>query len=100
MSVLQSIVNSNVTAINSDDEHIHLEFSNGATLDIFNQSSIAPADSDLIDSTLTNVTEEPNKITLTFNKHITLSIYLEDHAYTGPEALSHTDPTGRITVWN
>lgn len=100
MSVLQAIIKSNVVSMSSHDNNTHFDFSNGAMLNIFNQHSTTPANTDLTGSTLTNVTENPNMIILTFDSFIELNVSLEEQAYTGPEALSYTDPTGRIIVWN
>ena len=100
MSVLQNTINSKVVTINSQDECFHLEFSNGDILNIFNHSSITPASTDLTGLTLTNIAEGGKKIILTFEKMIKLEISLDDQAYTGPEALSHIDSRGCITVWN
>jgi len=100
MSILQSILNSRVVSIDSQDECTHLEFSNGNTLNIFNSSSITPAGADLTGLTLTSITEGGKIIVLIFDSKIKLEVSLEDRAYNGPEALSHIDSTGRITVWN
>lgn len=100
MSILQSIINSRVVTISPQHEYIYLEFSNGNTLNIFNYSSITPTSTDLTGLMLTSITEGEKIIVLKFAKTVILEVSLEDQAYTGPEALSHMDSEGHITVWN
>jgi hypothetical protein len=100
MSILQNIINSNVESISFYEENINLEFSNGATVNVFNNSSITPVNTELTGLTVTSVTESQDKIILEFDRCAYLTINLESQAYTGPEALVYTAPSGRMTVWS
>jgi hypothetical protein len=100
MSILQNIINSNVESISFYGGSISLELNNGATVNVFNKSSITPVNTELTGLTVTSVTESQDKIILEFDRRAYLTINLENQAYTGPEALVYTAPSGRIIVWS
>lgn len=98
------IRNLKVTDAAFDTDGAGLAFDNGTTLAIYNRFELDGIStdrvSDLIGSSVSDVTEGANTITIEFEGRFAIRIDMRDAAYHGPEAMQLRVPGEPIVIWN
>lgn len=102
-SKLSAICGLKISAVDWTPGNAGIAFENGATLNIYN-SFVVPDSSRmataLIGESVTDVTENPDTVTIVFSTGIQLRIGMGADAHTGPEAMQLRMPGQPIVVWN
>lgn len=96
-----------VKAVSTDQDGIHLTFSDGTRLMIYNYATLNGRSLETTNETerllglaVLSCDQSETTITLMFRDGPLLRVDLTDQAYRGPEALQIMTRDGRIIVWN
>jgi len=101
-TVLQTLVNTDLTSITFIHDYLQLGFSNGSGLTINNSYTWSTQNHvSVIGSKVTNVKEETDQITLKFSNGEYLKISMRPEDFSCPEAiLFYTENSTVPIVWN
>lgn len=102
--MLSALKGQRVKVLSTPDQ-LTLETDHGWTLAVYNRFTLlsdegTPMAPEQLDGCLvTDTTEFDERAAVAFDNGANLSIDLSDEAFTGPEAMQLTKPSGEIIVW-
>jgi hypothetical protein len=81
-----------------------IRFENGASLAIYNEFSLTGFSQNeerlLINNLVTRINDSGNKISIFFEKELSIEIDMHEESYTSPEAMQLRIPGEPIIIWN
>ncbi|MCL8312908.1 MULTISPECIES: hypothetical protein [Leptospira] len=100
---IKSLCGLKVVGITLEIGDAGIEFSGGATLNIYNQFNLFgisfEEEKKIIGKKFESIFEEQKTIVLNFESGISLHVCMADECYTGPEAIVLQIPGETIIVW-